>query len=72
MAFSRPPIPMLPIDRRTGMTEVEVGYDEQSAMEEARRCLRCWINTMFEGYAGRREPSACSAAVAWMFVPRTV
>ena len=40
---------MLPIDRRTGVTEVEVGYDEQSAMEEARRCLRCWINTVFEG-----------------------
>ncbi len=49
MALSRPPVPMLPIDRRTGVTEVEVGYDEQTAMEEARRCLRCWINTVFEG-----------------------
>ena len=36
----------------TGMTEVEVGYDEQSAaMEEAQRCLHCWVNTIFEGYA---------------------
>ncbi len=50
MALSRPPIPMLPIERRTGITEVEVGYDEQSAMEEARRCLKCWTNTIFEGY----------------------
>jgi len=23
----RPPIPMLPLERRTGVTEVEVGYD---------------------------------------------
>ena len=49
MDFSRQPIPMLPLERRTGMTEVEVGYDEQTAMQEARRCLRCWINTVFEG-----------------------
>lgn len=47
--ISRQPIPMLPINRRTGITEVEVGYDEQSAMEEARRCLHCWVNTIFEG-----------------------
>jgi NADPH-dependent glutamate synthase beta subunit-like oxidoreductase/NAD-dependent dihydropyrimidine dehydrogenase PreA subunit len=49
MKLDRPPVPMLPIDRRTGVTEVEIGFDEQSAMEEARRCLRCWINTVFEG-----------------------
>jgi len=49
MTLSREPIPMLPLDRRTGITEVEVGYDEASAMREARRCLRCWINTVFEG-----------------------
>jgi len=47
----RQPIPMLPLDRRTGVTEVEVGYDEQAAMEEAQRCLHCWVNTVFEGYA---------------------
>jgi NADPH-dependent glutamate synthase beta subunit-like oxidoreductase len=49
MNLSREPVPMLPLDRRTGITEVEVGYDEASAMREARRCLRCWINTVFEG-----------------------
>jgi len=47
--FSRQPVPMLPLDRRTGMTEVEIGYDEAGAMQEAQRCLRCWINTVFEG-----------------------
>lgn len=49
MNLGREPVPMLPLDRRTGITEVEVGYDEASAMREARRCLRCWINTVFEG-----------------------
>jgi len=45
----RPPIPMLPLERRTGVTEVEVGYDDLSAIEEAQRCLHCWVNTVFEG-----------------------
>ncbi|MGO9403617.1 MAG: FAD-dependent oxidoreductase [Terriglobales bacterium] len=45
----RPPIPMLPLERRTGVTEVEVGYDAESAIEEAQRCLHCWVNTVFEG-----------------------
>ena len=49
MAISRQAVPMLPLDRRTGVTEVEVGYDEETAVNEARRCLRCWINTVFEG-----------------------
>jgi len=49
MDYSRQPVPMLPLDRRTGVTEVEIGFDEESAMREARRCLRCWTNTVFEG-----------------------
>jgi formate dehydrogenase (NADP+) beta subunit len=49
MNLSRQSVPMLPLERRTGVTEVEIGFDEQSAMAEARRCLRCWINTVFEG-----------------------
>ena len=40
---------MLPIDRRTGVAEVETGYTEAEARTEASRCLRCWINTIFEG-----------------------
>ncbi len=51
MDLIRQPIPMLPLDRRTGMTEVEEGYDEESAVAEAQRCLHCWVNTVFEGYA---------------------
>ncbi len=47
--LSRQPVPMLPLDRRTGVTEVEVGYDAASAVAEAQRCLHCWVNTIFEG-----------------------
>jgi len=47
----RPPIPMLPLNRRTGVTEVEIVFDEESAVAEAQRCLHCWINTVFEGNA---------------------
>lgn len=45
----RQPVPMLPLERRTGVTEVEIGYDAASAIEEAQRCLHCWVNTVFEG-----------------------
>ena len=49
MEIARKSVPMLPLERRTGVTEVEIGFDEQTAMEEAQRCLHCWINTVFEG-----------------------
>lgn len=49
MEIARHSVPMLPLERRTGVTEVEVGFTEATAMEEAQRCLRCWINTVFEG-----------------------
>lgn len=47
--YSRLNVPVLPIDRRTGVAEVETGYTEAQARSEASRCLRCWINTIFEG-----------------------
>jgi NADPH-dependent glutamate synthase beta subunit-like oxidoreductase/ferredoxin len=47
--YSRLAVPVLPIDRRTGVAEVEMGYTEAQARSEASRCLRCWINTIFEG-----------------------
>ena len=45
----RQPIPVLPIERRVGIAQVELGYDENSAKLESARCLRCWENTIFEG-----------------------
>lgn len=47
--YSRLAVPALPIERRTGVAEVETGYTEEKARYEASRCLQCWINTVFEG-----------------------
>jgi formate dehydrogenase (NADP+) beta subunit len=47
--YSRLTVPALPIQRRTGVAEVETGYTEQQARTEASRCLQCWVNTVFEG-----------------------
>jgi NADPH-dependent glutamate synthase beta subunit-like oxidoreductase/NAD-dependent dihydropyrimidine dehydrogenase PreA subunit len=47
--YSRLTVPVLPLDRRTGIVEVETGFTEQQAQREASRCLKCWINTIFEG-----------------------
>jgi formate dehydrogenase (NADP+) beta subunit len=46
---SRFSVPTVPTSRRTGITEVEIGFSEKQARLEAERCLRCWINTIFEG-----------------------
>lgn len=47
--YSRLGIPVIPLERRTGVAEVETGYTEEQARREASRCLQCWINTIFEG-----------------------
>jgi formate dehydrogenase beta subunit len=47
--YSRLPVATIPIDRRTGVVEVESGYSEREARQEAERCLNCWVNTIFEG-----------------------
>jgi len=47
--YSRFSVPTIALDRRTGIAEVEAGYTEEQARQEATRCLKCWINTIFEG-----------------------
>jgi ferredoxin len=47
--YSRLAVPVIPLERRTGIAEVETGFTEQQARAEASRCLQCWINTIFEG-----------------------
>lgn len=45
----RHPTPRLPLQQREGFVEVETGFSELAAMEEARRCLRCdleWLDLM--------------------------
>ena len=64
MEIARQLVPMQPLERRTGVTEVEIGFDEQTAMLEAQRCLRCWINTVFEGHeADGTECILCGGCV---------
>ncbi len=47
--YSRLAVPVIPLERRTGVAEVETGFTEEQARSEASRCLQCWINTIFEG-----------------------
>jgi formate dehydrogenase beta subunit len=56
--IARQEIPTLPIDRRIGIAQVEIGYDELTARKEASRCLRCWINTTFEEF-GEESGTEC-------------
>ena len=44
--IDRVAIPMLPTARRVGFAEVEEGYDEEEAVLEGLRCLRCFDNIM--------------------------
>ena len=38
----RSQMPTLPLAQRlSGFSQVELGYDEEMAIEEAKRCLRC-------------------------------
>jgi ferredoxin len=39
--------PVLPIERRIGIAEIENCFSEEAARSEASRCLRCWVNTIF-------------------------
>jgi NADPH-dependent glutamate synthase beta subunit-like oxidoreductase len=62
--YSRLGVPMIPLERRTGVAEVEMGFTEEQARREASRCLQCWINTIFEGSeADGRECILCGGCV---------
>lgn len=39
----------LPVERRIGVSRVEVGYQESEAHQQASRCLICNINPIFDG-----------------------
>jgi formate dehydrogenase beta subunit len=47
--LERRKVPSLPLDRRTGISVVEVGYSESDAAEQGSRCLECSVNTIFDG-----------------------
>lgn len=39
--------PKISLDRRTGVAEVEMVFDEATAQQQAQRCLKCHIQTVF-------------------------
>ena len=41
--------PALPLDRRIGIAEVELGYPEAAARRQADRCLKCHVGPVFDG-----------------------
>ena len=41
--------PVLPLDRRVGIAEVEKAYPEPGAVEQAARCLKCHVGPVFDG-----------------------
>jgi len=41
--------PSLAVDRRIGVTEVELGYEQEQAQVQASRCLECHISPVFNG-----------------------
>lgn len=41
--------PALPVERRIGVSLVEIGYDEPTARKQGGRCLVCSLNPIFDG-----------------------
>ncbi len=50
--FDREAPPTLELNRRTGIAEVETGYDAAAAHRQAARCLVCHVQTIY-------DPEAC-------------
>lgn len=50
-------VPVLPIERRQEREEVELCLSEDEAMAEGKRCLHCWVNTIFD--SSRVQGSEC-------------
>ena len=46
--IERQAVPVLAVSRRTGFREVEQGYTDEQARQEASRCLSCNVETIFD------------------------
>jgi NADPH-dependent glutamate synthase beta subunit-like oxidoreductase/ferredoxin len=49
LRIRRQEMPVLPVNRRIGIAEVELGFNEAQGRAEGLRCLQCQINTIFDG-----------------------
>ncbi|MFQ6092670.1 MAG: FAD-dependent oxidoreductase [bacterium] len=47
--IARQKVPTIPTERRVGIAEVELGFPDEAAVLEGERCLKCAINTIFNG-----------------------
>jgi NADPH-dependent glutamate synthase beta subunit-like oxidoreductase len=45
----REKVPSLPVERRTGISVIELGYTPEQGIEQGSRCLECSVNTIFDG-----------------------
>jgi formate dehydrogenase (NADP+) beta subunit len=45
----REKVPALPVDRRTGISVIELGYSLEQGAVQGSRCLECSVNTIFDG-----------------------
>lgn len=46
--YPRKAPPTIDLGRRTGISEVEIGYSEEQAIRQAERCLSCHIQTIYD------------------------
>ncbi len=49
LKYQREKVPTLDVNRRTGMTQVEIGYSPEQGATQGLRCLECSVNTIFNG-----------------------
>jgi NADPH-dependent glutamate synthase beta subunit-like oxidoreductase len=49
LSTPRQKMPVLAANRRIGIAEVELGFDEEQGRAEGLRCLNCQVNTIFDG-----------------------
>ncbi len=49
LRIPRQKMPVLPVNRRIGIAEVELGFHEEEGRAEGLRCLKCQVNTIFDG-----------------------
>ena len=49
LTIPRQKMPVLSANRRVGIAEVELGFDEEQGRAEGNRCLKCQVNTIFDG-----------------------
>lgn len=47
LSLAREKVPAQPIERRIGIAEVELGYEQPAAERQAQRCLNCGLHPIF-------------------------